>query len=217
MDKARFVQLQVQMQDAFARLSDAIYEMARAETYEWAMTKVLAAVFSQDPMYRPKEPAGEAVSAGEAVPAGGTMPAGGTVPAGEASAGKTVPVGKAIFVRKTVPAGETASAERIEASKETLYTEYNEAQQQWRDRVRKAPAKPESVPKQRIIRPRMPRAVVHCPVPGCEGVAAPVFGMVCSLHKDMPRAKIVRYFKQRRDLKAKLFKSASYGRPKAGK
>ena len=63
----------------------------------------------------------------------------------------------------------------------------------------------------------MPRAVVHCPVPGCEGVAAPVFGMVCSLHKDMPRAKIVRYFKQRRDLKAKLFKSASYGRPKAGK
>lgn len=217
MDKARFVQLQVQMQDAFARLSDAIYEMARAETYEWAMTKVLAAVFSQDPMYRPKEPAGEAVSAGEAVPAGGTMPAGGTVPAGEASAGKTVPVGKAIFVRKTVPAGETASAERIEASKETLYTEYNEAQQQWRDRVRKAPAKPESVPTQRITRPRMLRAVVHCPVPGCEGVAAPVFGMVCSFHRDMPRAKIARYFKQRRDLKAKLFKSASYGRPKAGK
>ena len=48
MDKARFVQLQVQMQDAFARLSDAIYEMARAETYEWAMTKVLAAVFSSN-------------------------------------------------------------------------------------------------------------------------------------------------------------------------
>jgi len=63
------------------------------------------------------------------------------------------------------------------------------------------------------LKPRKPRAVVHCPVPGCEGVAAPVFGMVCSLHKDVPRAEIAPYFKQRREMKSKLSKRAIYGRP----
>lgn len=29
-----------------------------------------------------------------------------------------------------------------------------------------------------------------CPVPGCKNRAAPVFGMVCSDHKDLPKAKI---------------------------
>jgi hypothetical protein len=37
-----------------------------------------------------------------------------------------------------------------------------------------------------------------CPVPGCTGVAAPVFGMVCGKHKDVPRAKIAEYRAQRR-------------------
>ena len=37
-----------------------------------------------------------------------------------------------------------------------------------------------------------------CPVPGCTGLAAPVFGMVCSKHKDMPRAKIAEFRAQRR-------------------
>jgi hypothetical protein len=37
-----------------------------------------------------------------------------------------------------------------------------------------------------------------CPVPGCSGVAAPVFGMVCAQHKDVPKAKIKEYRAQRR-------------------
>ncbi len=41
-----------------------------------------------------------------------------------------------------------------------------------------------------------------CPVPGCTGVAAPVFGMVCAKHKDLPKAKIKEYRAQRRAAKA---------------
>ena len=41
-----------------------------------------------------------------------------------------------------------------------------------------------------------------CPVPGCTGVAAPVFGMVCAKHKDMSKAKIKEYRAQRKAAKA---------------
>jgi hypothetical protein len=37
-----------------------------------------------------------------------------------------------------------------------------------------------------------------CPVPGCKNKAAPVFGMVCSEHKDVAKAKIKKYREQRR-------------------
>jgi len=40
-----------------------------------------------------------------------------------------------------------------------------------------------------------------CPVPGCSGVAAPVFGMVCAKHKDLPKAKIKKFRAQRRAAK----------------
>jgi hypothetical protein len=43
---------------------------------------------------------------------------------------------------------------------------------------------------------RRPKQI--CPVPGCHNVAAPVFGMVCSQHKDVPRAKIKKYREARR-------------------
>jgi hypothetical protein len=39
-----------------------------------------------------------------------------------------------------------------------------------------------------------------CPVPGCKNRAAPVFGMVCSKHKDLPKAK-VRAFREARRAK----------------
>lgn len=44
-----------------------------------------------------------------------------------------------------------------------------------------------------------------CPVPGCKNPAAPVFGMVCSKHKDVAKAKIKQYREARRakTLKAK--------------
>jgi hypothetical protein len=41
-----------------------------------------------------------------------------------------------------------------------------------------------------------------CPVPNCSGVAAPVFGMVCSKHKDLPKAKIKEFRAQRRAAKS---------------
>jgi len=41
-----------------------------------------------------------------------------------------------------------------------------------------------------------------CPVPGCKGVPAPVFGMMCAKHKDVRRAKIAEYRAQGRATKA---------------
>jgi hypothetical protein len=41
-----------------------------------------------------------------------------------------------------------------------------------------------------------------CPVPGCKNRAAPIFGMVCSDHKDVPKAKIKEYREARRAKKA---------------
>lgn len=42
-----------------------------------------------------------------------------------------------------------------------------------------------------------------CPVPGCSNRAAPVFGMVCSKHKDLPKAQIRKFREQRRAQKMK--------------
>jgi hypothetical protein len=47
-----------------------------------------------------------------------------------------------------------------------------------------------------------PRPKQLCPVPGCKNPAAPIFGMVCAQHKDVPRAKIKEYREQRRQAKA---------------
>jgi hypothetical protein len=45
-----------------------------------------------------------------------------------------------------------------------------------------------------------------CPVPGCKNRAAPIFGMVCSTHKDVPKAKIKQYREARRAKKARAKK-----------
>jgi hypothetical protein len=42
----------------------------------------------------------------------------------------------------------------------------------------------------------------YCPVPGCKNKAAPIFGMVCSDHKNVPKAKIKEYREARRAQKA---------------
>jgi hypothetical protein len=42
-----------------------------------------------------------------------------------------------------------------------------------------------------------------CPIPGCKNAAAPVFGMVCAKHKDVPKAKIKKYREDRRAAKLK--------------
>jgi hypothetical protein len=49
-------------------------------------------------------------------------------------------------------------------------------------------------------RKKAPRQL--CPVPGCLNPAAPVYGMVCAKHKDVPKAKIKQYREARRLRKA---------------
>jgi hypothetical protein len=46
--------------------------------------------------------------------------------------------------------------------------------------------------------PKGARPKQLCPVPGCENVAAPAFGMVCAEHKEIPRAVIAKYRAERR-------------------
>jgi hypothetical protein len=50
-------------------------------------------------------------------------------------------------------------------------------------------------------RRKLPRQL--CPVPGCKNTAAPIYGMVCSQHKDVPKAKIKKYREARRAKKLK--------------
>jgi hypothetical protein len=52
-------------------------------------------------------------------------------------------------------------------------------------------------------RPRKKGPRQLCPVPGCKNPAAPVFGMVCGSHKDVPKAKIKEYREARRAKKLK--------------
>jgi hypothetical protein len=53
------------------------------------------------------------------------------------------------------------------------------------------------------IKPRKKAPKQLCPVPGCKNAAAPIFGMVCAKHKDVPKAKIKKYREARRKAKAK--------------
>ena len=50
---------------------------------------------------------------------------------------------------------------------------------------------------------RAREAIQLCPVPGCSNRAAPVFGMVCAKHKDLPKAAIKKYREARRAKKLK--------------
>jgi hypothetical protein len=50
-------------------------------------------------------------------------------------------------------------------------------------------------------RRKLPRQL--CPVPGCKNTAAPVFGMVCANHKDVPKTQIKKYREARRAQKLK--------------
>jgi hypothetical protein len=53
------------------------------------------------------------------------------------------------------------------------------------------------------LRKRRKGPIQLCPVPGCTNRAAPVFGMVCSKHKDLPKGEIKKYREQRRAAKLK--------------
>jgi hypothetical protein len=60
-----------------------------------------------------------------------------------------------------------------------------------------APAKAEKTRKRRKKAP-----LQLCPVPGCKNPAAPVFGMVCAKHKDLPKRLIKKYREARKAKKA---------------
>ena len=47
-------------------------------------------------------------------------------------------------------------------------------------------------------KPRRKGPLQLCPVPGCKNPAAPVFGMVCAKHKDLPKAKIKKFREARK-------------------
>jgi hypothetical protein len=49
-----------------------------------------------------------------------------------------------------------------------------------------------------VMRKRRKAPIQLCPVPGCTNRAAPVFGMVCSKHKDLPKSEIRKFREARR-------------------
>jgi hypothetical protein len=53
------------------------------------------------------------------------------------------------------------------------------------------------------VRHRRKGPIQLCPVPGCKNRAAPIFGMVCSKHKDLSKATIKKYREARKLKKAK--------------
>lgn len=97
------------------------------------------------------------------------------------------------FAATLVSAVESATTRRIQAA---LLGAANGAP------VRRGPGRPPknavfAVPAVRT-QSRKRRVKQLCPVPGCKNPAAPVFGMVCSKHKDVPKAKIKEYREARR-------------------
>lgn len=46
-----------------------------------------------------------------------------------------------------------------------------------------------------------------CPVPGCTNTAAPIFGMVCRAHKDLPKERIAKFRARRRAEKERAAKN----------
>lgn len=56
-----------------------------------------------------------------------------------------------------------------------------------------------------------------CPVPGCTNRAAPVFGMVCAKHKDLPKAEIRKFREARRAKRDQAKGAAPAKRAKPGR
>jgi|SRR5882724_4545004 len=65
------------------------------------------------------------------------------------------------------------------------------------------------------VRKRRKAPIQLCPVPGCTNRAAPVFGMVCSKHKDLPKLEIRKYREARRAKRDK--NKGKVGKPRGRK
>jgi hypothetical protein len=94
------------------------------------------------------------------------------------------------FVNQVVAAVEADSIRRVQQAVAAVFGG-DVAAPRRRGRPPRAVAAASAAPAKR--RPKQ-----FCPVPGCTGVAAPVFGMVCAKHKDVAKAKIKEYRAQRR-------------------
>jgi hypothetical protein len=99
------------------------------------------------------------------------------------------------FVQQIVATVETAAARRVQAAVESVIG----------GALRRAPGRPAqnglSPGKTRKARRKPPRQ--YYPYPQCKNPAAPIFGMVCSKHKDVPKSEIKKYREQRRKDKLK--------------
>jgi hypothetical protein len=107
------------------------------------------------------------------------------------------------FVREIVAATEAAVADRIQA---TLASAFGASQPRGAGKSRQAFTALASAA--RRSRPKQ-----LCPVPGCNNPAAPVFGMVCAKHKDIPKTTIKKYREQRKAQAAKAPAGATGRKP----
>jgi hypothetical protein len=105
------------------------------------------------------------------------------------------------FVKQIVATVEAAAARRVQAA---VSAALGAGSALTAPRRRGRPAKASYlVPAAAASAPVKRRPKQLCPVPGCTGLAAPVFGMVCSKHKDVSKVLIKKYRAQRRAAKAK--------------
>ena len=95
------------------------------------------------------------------------------------------------FARQLVAATEAAAAQRIQAA---LAGAFGAPQKRGPGRPKRAVAAVATAAKPaKKSRPKQ-----LCPVPGCKNPAAPVFGMVCSAHKNLAKSKIKKYREERK-------------------
>jgi hypothetical protein len=104
------------------------------------------------------------------------------------------------FVKQVVVTVEAATAQRVQA---TVASALGSSISIFPRRRGRPPKNPLLAGGLMALGPVRRRPKQLCPVPGCSNPAAPVFGMVCAKHKDLPKAKIKQYREQRRQAKAK--------------
>ena len=102
------------------------------------------------------------------------------------------------FVKQIVSAVEAATAQRVQSAVLTALAGGGGL-----PRRRGRPPKNPPLLGSSLFQPARKRPKQLCPVPGCTNPAAPVFGMVCAKHKDVPKAQIKKYRAERKASKGK--------------
>lgn len=102
------------------------------------------------------------------------------------------------FVKQIVSTVEAATAQRVQSAVLTALAGGGGL-----PRRRGRPPKNPPLLTGGLFQPARKRPKQLCPVPGCTNPAAPVFGMVCAKHKDVPKAQIKKYRAERKASKSK--------------